>query len=97
MRTRTAAPAALAATVLLLAACGTERTEPASSPSSSAPVGDPGRDGVRVISLTVPSPSASPSPSRSYSVSADRLATGADSGVSADYEVANESALCPEG
>ncbi|MBZ6208769.1 DUF4232 domain-containing protein [Streptomyces olivaceus] len=91
MRTRTAAPAALAATLLLLAACGTERTETASS-SSAAPVDDPGRDGVRVISLTVPSPSASPSPSRSYSVSADRLATGADSGVSAGYEVTNESA-----
>ncbi|MFJ7239825.1 DUF4232 domain-containing protein [Streptomyces olivaceus] len=91
MRTRTAAPAALAATLLLLAACGTERTETGSAPSA-APVDDPGRDGVRVISLTVPSPSASPSPGRSHSVSADRLATGADSGVSAGYEVTNESA-----
>ncbi|MFH8612926.1 DUF4232 domain-containing protein [Streptomyces sp. NPDC018029] len=91
-RTRTPALlSALAATALLLTACGTEHTGGGAAeaePPSRTQVDDPGKDGVRIISLTLPS--ASPSPTRSYSVSADSLAM--DSGVSAGYEVTNESA-----
>ncbi|WP_105972244.1 DUF4232 domain-containing protein [Streptomyces geranii] len=82
---------ALAATALLLTACGTENSGAGNSgagtavPPSAAQVDDPGKDGVRITSLTLPSPS--PSPTRSYSVSADSLAT--DSGVVAGYEVTN--------
>ncbi|WP_330461726.1 DUF4232 domain-containing protein [Streptomyces sp. NBC_00820] len=85
---------ALAATALLLTACGTERVGAGSAgagtaePSSRTQVDDPGKDGVRITSLTLPS--ASPSPTRSHSVSADSLAT--DSGIIADYEVTNEGA-----
>ena len=84
---------ALAATALLLTACGTERagvggtgvgTAESTSPTQ---VADPGKDGVRVTSLTFPSPS--PSPTRSDSVAADGLAT--DSGIVAAYEVVNKS------
>lgn len=85
---------ALVVTALLLTACGTERAD-AGSPGADAAasqegtrIDDPGKDGVRITSLTLPS--ASPSPTRSYSVSADRLTTGSDSGVSAAYEVTNE-------
>ncbi|MDT0489845.1 DUF4232 domain-containing protein [Streptomyces griseus] len=98
---------AVAVTALLLTACGTERagvgdtgggggagvSDGAGSSSSSTPVDDPGKDGVRVTSLTLPSvpasPSASPSPSHGYAVSADRLAP--DTGAGADFEVTNES------
>ncbi|MFJ2307503.1 hypothetical protein ACIOWN_33085, partial [Streptomyces sp. NPDC087787] len=52
-------------------------------------IDDPGKDGVRITSLTLPS--VAPSPTRSYSGSADGLTTGSDSGISAAYEVANES------
>jgi hypothetical protein len=85
----------LAATALLLTACGTERTGAgntgvgAAETPSRTRVDDPGKDGVRITSLTLPTASPSPSPTRDYSVSADSLAT--DSGISADYEVTNES------
>ncbi|WP_405817639.1 DUF4232 domain-containing protein [Streptomyces sp. NBC_01390] len=85
---------ALAATTLLLTACGTEHAgagntgaDAAESPSP-VQVDDPGTDGVRITSLTLPSTSNSPSPTRSYSVSADSLAT--NSGISAEYEVTNK-------
>ena len=81
---------ALAATAVLLTACGTERdgtgNAGAAEPPSRAQVADPGKDGVRVTSLTLPS--SSPSPTRSDSVSADSLAT--DSGIVAAYEVTNK-------
>lgn len=83
---------AVAATALLLTACGTERAGSgntgagvAASPSSTQ-VADPGKDGVRVTSLTLPS--SSPSPTRSHSVSAGTLA--GDSGIVAAYEVTNK-------
>ncbi|WP_327406222.1 DUF4232 domain-containing protein [Streptomyces sp. NBC_01288] len=83
---------ALAATALLLTACGTERAGSgntgagvAASPSRTQ-VADPGKDGVRVTSLTLPSPS--PSPTRSHSASADTPAR--DSGIVAAYEVTNK-------
>ncbi|WP_371660523.1 DUF4232 domain-containing protein [Streptomyces sp. NBC_00280] len=85
---------ALAATALLLTACGTERAgagntgADAAEPPSATQVDDPGKDGVRITRLTLPSPS--PSPTRSYSVSADSLDLATDSGVVADYEVTNE-------
>jgi hypothetical protein len=85
---------ALAATALLLTACGTERTgagntgADAAGPTSATQVDDPGKDGVRITSLTLPS--ASPSPTQSYSVSADSFDVATESGVSADYEVTNE-------
>ncbi|MFJ9615284.1 DUF4232 domain-containing protein [Streptomyces noursei] len=83
---------ALATTALLLTACGTERAGAgntgtrAAVPPSRTQVDDPGKAGVRITSLTLPS--ASVSPTRSTSVSADNLATG--SGVVASYEVTNE-------
>lgn len=78
---------ALAATALLLTACGTERAGVgAAEPPFRTQVADPGKDGVRITSLTLPSPS--PSPTRSHSVSADSLAT--DSGIVAAYEVTNK-------
>lgn len=80
---------------VLLTGCGTERpgTErtgagsggAAESPSPGQ-VDDPGKDGVRVTSLTLPS--ASPSPVRSKGISADGFASGAE--VIAGYEVTNE-------
>ncbi|MFD5656767.1 DUF4232 domain-containing protein [Streptomyces hirsutus] len=85
---------ALAATALLLTACGAERADAGRAGADAAAsqdgtrIDDPGKDGVRITSLTLPS--ASPSPTRSHSVSADRLTTGSDSGVSAAYEVTNE-------
>ncbi|PWI09086.1 hypothetical protein DIZ27_19160 [Streptomyces sp. NWU339] len=87
---------ALTATALLLTGCGTERAGAGSTGAGTAAsqegtrIDDPGKDGVRITSLTLPS--ASPSPTRSHSVSADRLTTGSDSGVSAAYEVTNEGA-----
>ncbi|WP_328935234.1 MULTISPECIES: DUF4232 domain-containing protein [unclassified Streptomyces] len=83
---------ALAATALLLTACGTEHDGAgrAGAGGTESPartqVDDPGKDGVRVTSLTLPSPS--PSPTRSYSVSADSLPK--DSGIVAAYEVVNK-------
>ncbi|MEV0690732.1 DUF4232 domain-containing protein [Streptomyces sp. NPDC050388] len=87
---------ALAATALLLTGCGTERAGAGSTGAGTAAsqegarIDDPGKDGVRITSLTLPSDS--PSPTRSHLVSADRLTTGSDSGVSAAYEVTNEGA-----
>lgn len=78
---------------LLLAACGSERAGTqnsgpgGASPPARTQVTDPAVDGVRITSVTIPSPS--PSPSRSFSVTADSLPT--DSGISAAYEVTNES------
>ncbi|MEU6009778.1 DUF4232 domain-containing protein [Streptomyces sp. NPDC047453] len=87
---------ALVATALLLTACGTEHAgagntgaDTAASQGGGMRIDDPGKDGVRVTSLTLPS--AAPSPTRSYSVSADRLTTGSAPRVSAAYEVTNES------
>ncbi|MFD3477440.1 DUF4232 domain-containing protein [Streptomyces sp. NPDC058695] len=68
---------ALAATALLLTAC---------EPPPHTQVDDPGKDGVRITSLTLPP--ASPSPTRTTSVSADSLPV--DSGVIAAYEVTNK-------
>ena len=85
---------ALAVTALLLTACGTERADVGNTgvgtaeSTSRAQVADPGKDGVRVTSLTFPSPSTSPTPTSSQSVSADGLA--ADSGIVAAYEVVNK-------
>ncbi|MBL3669310.1 DUF4232 domain-containing protein [Streptomyces sp. M2CJ-2] len=87
---------ALVASALLLTACGTERAGAGSTGVGAAAsqegtrIDDPGKDGVRITSLTLPS--ASPSPTRSHSVAADGLTTGSDSGVFAAYEVTNESA-----
>lgn len=85
---------ALAATALLLTACGTERPSAGGTGADAVAsqdgtrIDDPVKDGVRITSLTLPS--ASPSPTRSHSVSAERLTTGSDPGVSAAYEVTNE-------
>ncbi|MFF8997810.1 DUF4232 domain-containing protein [Streptomyces achromogenes] len=82
---------ALAATAVLLTACGTEHAEAgrtdvrASASRDGTRTDDPGKDGVRITSLTLPP--ASPSPTRD-SVSADELTT--DSGASAAYEVTND-------
>ncbi|MFF1592948.1 DUF4232 domain-containing protein [Streptomyces sp. NPDC058286] len=84
----------LAATALLLTACGTQHSGPgntnadAAGPPPRTQVDDPGKNGVRITSLTLPS--ASPSPTRSTSVSADSLP--GDSGILAAYEVTNNSA-----
>ncbi|MDN3261998.1 DUF4232 domain-containing protein [Streptomyces sp. CSDS2] len=86
---------ALAATALLLTACGTEHAGPgstgarASASQNVTRIDDPGKDGVRITSLTLPTVSPSPSPTRSWLVSADRLTTESDSGISAAYEVTN--------
>ncbi|MDX3457407.1 DUF4232 domain-containing protein [Streptomyces sp. ME02-8801-2C] len=104
MRRRRPAPLlpALAATALLLTACGSEHSgtgntgADAAGEQSVVQVDDPGKDGVRITSLTLPDPSASPSPSpsRDYSVSADSLGSdsGSDPGVVAHYEVTNKGA-----
>ncbi|MFF7853185.1 DUF4232 domain-containing protein [Streptomyces sp. NPDC007904] len=91
---------ALAAAALLLTACGSERAGAGNAgagtsvPPSRTQVDDPGRDGVRITSLTVPSAtasaSASPSPTRSYAVSAESLTTEPDSGILAAYEVTHQ-------
>ncbi|WP_432157828.1 DUF4232 domain-containing protein [Streptomyces sp. bgisy153] len=80
------------AALLVLTACGSEQSGTrqggageAAGPASGAPVTDPPVDGVRITSVTIPSPS--PSPKRSYSVQAERLP--GDSGISAAYEVTN--------
>lgn len=85
------------ATVLLLSACGTQHAGTgstglgASTPLPGAQMTDPGIDGVRITSVTIPSSSASsPSPRRSLSVTADRLPTGSVTGISAAYEVTNQ-------
>ncbi|MEV7680322.1 DUF4232 domain-containing protein [Streptomyces sp. NPDC088341] len=92
--------AALAAIAPLLTACGTESTGAGNTVASAAvpptrtQVDDPGKDGVRITSLTLPSasPPASASPARSHPVSAESLGTDpdTDSGVIAAYEVTNE-------
>lgn len=46
MRTRTTLPAALAATLLLLAGCGDESGSPSASPSESGPTIDLGGDDI---------------------------------------------------
>ncbi|MFF3977976.1 DUF4232 domain-containing protein [Streptomyces sp. NPDC001828] len=85
----------LTAAALLLTACGTERADSghsgtdAAGPSSPTPMNDPGKDGVRITSLTLPPASPSPSPKRSFAVSAEGLPTHADSGIVAAYEVTN--------
>ncbi|CAL9281446.1 DUF4232 domain-containing protein [Streptomyces sp. SudanB182_2057] len=99
LRCPSAAPlpllSALAAAAVLLTACGTEHAGPGSTDARASAsrnvtrIDDPGKDGVRITSLTLPSASPSPSPTRSYLVSADRLPTEADSGISAAYEVTN--------
>ncbi|GGS29283.1 DUF4232 domain-containing protein [Streptomyces griseoviridis] len=82
---------ALAATALLLTACGAEHPSPSAPPSPSAsPVDDPGKEGVRVTSLTVPAPSPTPSPRPGHRVHADPLVLPTDSGISAAYEVVND-------
>ncbi|GKQ38380.1 DUF4232 domain-containing protein [Streptomyces sp. A012304] len=93
MRRATPLLPALAA-CLLLAACGSERSgTPDSGPGTAGPpprtqVTDPGVDGVRITSMTVPT--ASPSPSRGLGVHADSLPRGpVDPVVSAEYEVTN--------
>ncbi|MFE9899307.1 DUF4232 domain-containing protein [Streptomyces achromogenes] len=84
---------ALAATAVLLTACGTEHEETgrtdarATASRDGTRIDDPGKDGVRITSLTLPP--ASPSPTRD-SLSVDGLTTGSDSGVSAAYEVTND-------
>lgn len=92
MRRSASLMSTLAATALLLTACGTERTGAGNTgagtavPPSRTQVDDPGKDGVRITSLTLPS--ASPSPTHGTSLSPDHLATG--SRASATYEVTNE-------
>ncbi|MFF5566005.1 DUF4232 domain-containing protein [Streptomyces sp. NPDC012623] len=93
-------PVAVAALALLLAGCGTQHAAAGNADARntvadpSAPsrtqVDDPGKDGVRITSLTLPSPYPSPSPVRSGSVSPESLIPQADSGISAAYEVTNE-------
>lgn len=84
----------LAVSCLLLTACGTEHAGPrntdvrAAGPSARTHIDDPGKDGVRITSLTFPP--ASPSPTRGTSVSADTLAR--DSGPVAGYAVTNATA-----
>ncbi|MEU6443800.1 DUF4232 domain-containing protein [Streptomyces sp. NPDC047046] len=87
---------ALAATTLLLTAltaCGTEEAGAPAKGSASAstrtPIDDPGKDGARVTSLTLPNASPSPTPTRRHSVTADHLDLGGDSGISAAYEITN--------
>ncbi|MEV6329823.1 DUF4232 domain-containing protein [Streptomyces sp. NPDC051909] len=98
MTKRTTALPVLAATALLLAACGpqpaglggVETGGRAPGAPSARPVDDPGEDGVRITSLTLPPPSPSPSSPSSAAggpVTAGRLP--ADSGISAAYEVTN--------
>ncbi|MCX2183721.1 DUF4232 domain-containing protein [Streptomyces sp. SKN60] len=89
MTKRTPVLPVLAAAALLLTACGTqpagigdvEAGGRAPGAPSARPVDDPGKDGVRITSLTLPPLSPSPSPSSSPSSS--------DSGISATYEVTN--------
>ncbi|MFE1478540.1 DUF4232 domain-containing protein [Streptomyces cyaneofuscatus] len=84
----------LAAIALLLTACGTEHAGAGgvaggtTEQPSRTQVDDPGKGGVRITSLALPSPS--PSPTRRHSVSAGSFAR--DSGVVASYEVTNEGA-----
>ncbi|MFF2522680.1 DUF4232 domain-containing protein [Streptomyces liangshanensis] len=87
---------ALVVAAPLLSGCGTQSAGSGSAAGGSAessgrtPVNDPGKDGVRVTSVTLPpaSPSPSPSPSDDYIVSADSL-PGDAAEASADYEVTN--------
>lgn len=92
---------ALAATALLLTGCGTTPAG-AGNPApggatagapSAQPVDDPGRDGARITSITLPTPSASPSSSSSsssgYGVRPDPLDAPEDPKTSAAYEVVN--------
>ncbi|MEU1185329.1 DUF4232 domain-containing protein [Streptomyces sp. NPDC005820] len=85
---------AVAAVLLLAAACGTERAGDdigggvgAASRAPRTPVTDPPVDGVRITAVTIPS--ATPTPSASdWSVHADSLP--GDSGIFAAYEVTND-------
>ncbi|MFB7646490.1 hypothetical protein CG740_18180 [Streptomyces sp. CB01201] len=84
----------LVTTALLLTACGAERagydssgTGASGASSSPARVDDPGKDGVRITSLTLPPASASPT--HGTSVSADDLTARPDSGIVATFEVTN--------
>ncbi|WP_133914133.1 DUF4232 domain-containing protein [Streptomyces sp. NBC_00582] len=85
---------AVAAVLLLATACGTERAGDdtgdgvgAASPAPRTPVTAPPVDGVRITAVTIPS--ATPTPRASdWSVHADSLP--GDSGVSAAYEVTND-------
>ncbi|MEU9096876.1 DUF4232 domain-containing protein [Streptomyces sp. NPDC048361] len=101
MRIRPSVVPALAATALLLTACGTVHpgagnTGPA-APSSSTGVGDPGKDGVRITSLTLPGDSPAPTAGRSSSGDDDAGGSSGlsvddptkDSGVAATFEVTN--------
>ncbi|MFG2721189.1 DUF4232 domain-containing protein [Streptomyces sp. NPDC048416] len=103
MRQRTCLLAALAAAALLLTACGTEHAGAGSPGASAGPsrngVEDPGKDGVRITSLTLPPGPASPS--RSASASVDDPAGHAgisvddpskDSGIVAFFEITNKGA-----
>ncbi|MCN9242313.1 DUF4232 domain-containing protein [Streptomyces sp. RY43-2] len=84
------------AALLLLTACGTEHagtpgTGEAAAPESPTPVKGPSVDGVRITSVTLPSATPTPSAgSDGYSVHADPLTIGRDSGISAAYEVTND-------
>ncbi|MFE9093307.1 DUF4232 domain-containing protein [Streptomyces sp. NPDC007264] len=88
MRKATPLLPALAA-LLLLTACGSEQAGApgATAPASGTPVTAPPVDGVRITSVTLPSPTPTPSSDR-FSVHAEPLPTGG-SGASATYEVTN--------
>ncbi|MCX5387243.1 DUF4232 domain-containing protein [Streptomyces sp. NBC_00083] len=90
---------ALAATALLLTACGTEHAGAggtgASAPSPRTGIDDPGKDGVRITKLTLPQESPTPDSGRSASVDGPPYRndlvedpTG-DSGIAAAFEVTN--------
>ncbi|MEU3464720.1 DUF4232 domain-containing protein [Streptomyces sp. NPDC006733] len=84
---------ALAATALLLTACGTQHAGTAATASPSRTrVDDAGKDGVRITWLTLPAATPTPSPTRSHPVAAETLTFPTDSGISAEYEVTNASA-----
>ncbi|MCD9872955.1 DUF4232 domain-containing protein [Streptomyces guryensis] len=78
------------AAVLLLSACGSQRAAGpgTASPAPRTQVSGPAVDGVRITAVTIPSASATPTPSDGL-VHADRIP--GDSGVSAAYEVTNDS------
>ncbi|MFI2432653.1 DUF4232 domain-containing protein [Streptomyces sp. NPDC018693] len=93
MRRATPLLPAVAAALLLVTACGSEQSGTRSGDAGTAgsatgaPVADPAVDGVRITSVTLPSPT--PTPRRTASVQAESLPTDSDSGVFAAYEVTN--------
>ncbi|MEV6553609.1 DUF4232 domain-containing protein [Streptomyces sp. NPDC051597] len=95
MRRAASLLSAVGATALLLTSCGTESAgvgasgARASVPPSRPQVQDPGKDGVRITSLTLTSPSPYPTPTRRVSVSADSLALDSGDAI-ASFEVTNE-------